>query len=439
MEHPYPNPHPPATDGPEPLSFSPARRRALQTLGTAAACAALGRVPYVFAREKTTLRVMGTHVTLREDIRRRAMDDLGLDIQFEAGGDSYVLQKASMHPESFDLYEQWSNSINVLWRAKAIQPIERKRLALWDDINDLVKTGRLTPEANIGLGDAPYRLLYAQPDGGLGSNPTDWVSFLPYVHNVDSFGYNANVVPQGQAYVTESWGWLLDERWSGRVALVNAPDIGLFDAALAAQAQGLMQFRDIGDMSKDEINRLFAILIGMKQRGHFSGFWNSVPESIDYMVSDRAVISSMFSPAASTLNGLGIPVVYAAPKEGYRAWYGVMCLSRRTEGRAKDAAYDYMNWWLSGWPGAYVARQGYYISVPQRARPYLQPEEWDYWYEGKPAAKDLLSQDGSVAVRAGSVRNGGSYSERFSHVAVWNTIMDTYEYSLPRWHEFLLA
>lgn len=406
----------------------------------AAAVGALAtRAPYVFAREPVTLRVMGTHVTLREEIRQRAMADLGLDIRFEPGGDSYVLQKASMHPESFDLYEQWSNSLNVLWRARAIQPIERQRIQAWDEINDLVKTGRLTPNASLGQGDAPYKLLFVQPDGGLDAQPSELVSFLPYVHNVDSFGYNTRVVPPGQPYVTESWGWLLDERWSGKVALVNAPDIGLFDVALAAQAQGLMEFANIGNMTQPEINKLFAILIDKKQRGHFSGFWNSVPESVDYLVSGRAVISSMFSPAVSSLNGQGVPVIYAAPKEGYRAWYGVMCLSSRTQGRVKDAAYEYMNWWLSGWPGAYVARQGYYISVPERSRPYLSAAEWDYWYEGKPAAHDLKSQDGTVAVKAGEVRTGGSYYERFSHVAVWNTIMDTYEYSLPRWHEFLLA
>ncbi len=28
-------------------------------------------------------------------------------------------------------------------------------------------------------------------------------------------------------------------------------------------------------------------------------------------------------------------------------------------GRALDVAYAYVNWWLSGWPGAVMARQGY--------------------------------------------------------------------------------
>ncbi|MBF0422374.1 MAG: extracellular solute-binding protein, partial [Magnetococcales bacterium] len=265
------------------------------------------------------------------------------------------------------------------------------------------------------------------------------ISFLPYVHNVDSFGYDSRIVPQGKAYETESWGWLLDERWHGKVAIVNAPTIGIFDLGLAAQAQGFMTFANIGAMTEEEVDRLFAILIEKKQKGHFCGFWNSVPESADFISSGRAAIASMFSPAIADLNERGIPAIYAAPREGYRAWHGVMCLSSRTTGRVRDAAYDFMNWWLSGWPGAFVARQGYYISNPQRAKKHLSQGEWDYWYEGKVASEDLRGPDGNIAVKAGQIRNGGSYWKRFSNIAVWNTVMDTYEYSLPRWNEFLLS
>jgi putative spermidine/putrescine transport system substrate-binding protein len=116
-----------------------------------------------------------------------------------------------------------------------------------------------------------------------------------------------------------------------------------------------------------------------------------------------------------------------------------MCLSSATQGGNKDAAYEFMNWWLSGWPGAFIARQGYYISNPQRSRGHLSAAEWDYWYEGKPAATDLLGTDGSVVVKQGETRDGGSYERRFSNIAVWNTVMDTYEYSLPLWNEFLSA
>ena len=102
--------------------------------------------------------------------------------------------------------------------------------------------------------------------------------------------------------------------------------------ALATQAKGLMKFDDIGNMSRDEIDQLFDIMIELKQNGHFTGLWNSVPESVEFFTSGRTVISSMFSPGISALNGRGIPAVYAAPKEGYRAWHGVMCLSSKPKG-----------------------------------------------------------------------------------------------------------
>ena len=398
---------------------------------------AITHAPYVFARKKVTLRVLGTHVTLQEAIRKQAMSDLGINIEFTPAGSAAVLQKASMDPSSFDLYEQWSDSINVLWDAGSIQPIEKKRLTYFNEINPLTKTGKLTETASIGAGDAPYKLLNVQPDGTLSAQESDHISFLPYVHNVDSFGYNTDFIKPGIAYETESWSWLLDDENRGKVAIVNAPTIGLFDLALAAQSKGLIKFNNIGAMTRPELDRLFSILLDFKRQGHFSGYWNSVPESIEFMKSKRAHIESMFSPAVSALNSQNINVRFAAPKEGYRGWHGVMCLSSQIQSSAKDAAYDYMNWWLSGWPGAFIARQGYYISNPQRSKLLLSPPEWDYWYGGKATNIDLLNTNGDVAVKAGGQRNGGSYHKRFSNVAVWNTVMPTYDYSLQKWYELI--
>lgn len=418
--------------------FLRASAGALAASGIADAVAAR-RGPAVHVDRSGPLRVLGTHVTLQEPIRRRAERDLGFEIVFEPGGSAGVLHKASTRPESFDLYEQWSNSIRVLWQAGAIQAIDRTRIDRWDEINGLAKSGRLTPEARIGAGDAPVHLLHVQPDGSLGPSPTERVSFLPYVHNVDSFGYDTRMVHRGEAYETESWGWLLDERWHGRVGLVNEPTIGIFDAALAAQARGLMTFGDVGNMTTDEVDELFDLLVEYKRRGHFTGLWNSVPQSVAFMRSGRMAIGSMFSPAVSRLTGEGIPVIYAAPREGYRAWHGVMCLSSRTTGHRADKAHAFMNWWLAGWAGAFIARQGYYISNPERSREHLSRDEWDYWYGGRPARTPLRGTDGRIAVRAGAVRNGGSYERRFANVAVWNTVMDSYEHSLLRWYELVTA
>ena len=67
----------------------------------------------------------------------------------------------------------------------------------------------------------------------------------------------------------------------------------------------------------------------------------------------------------------------------------------------------------------------------------LSPSEWDYWYLGKPTTVDLLNTQKQVAVKAGEQRNGGSYLKRLSNVAVWNSVMPTYDYSLQKWYELI--
>ena len=37
------------------------------------------------------------------------------------------------------------------------------------------------------------------------------------------------------------------------------------------------------------------------------------------------------------------------------------------------------------------------------------------------------------------IRDGGSYWERMSHIAVWNTVMDEDRYMVRKWNEFIAA
>ena len=93
-----------------------------------------------------------------------------------------------------------------------------------------------------------------------------------------------------------------------------------------------------------------------------------------------------------------------------------------------DAAYEYINWYTSGWVGGYLNRQGYYSAAMDTAKEFMSADEWGYWIEGKPAQGDILAPDGTVMEKAGAVRDGGSFEERMGKVACWNSVMDEDRY-----------
>ncbi|WP_200819054.1 ABC transporter substrate-binding protein [Caballeronia telluris] len=390
-------------------------------------------------RSKVELRVLGTSVTLQEHIRKQAERDLGIKLTFIVEDGSAVQRNGVMHPDRYDVYDQWFHSIDCLWPARALQPIDVSRIERWEEIGSLPRNGRLARRACKGAGSIPVDRLYVQADHSLGRAVSDHISMLPVTHNADSFAYVEDAVPAALVDSGESWAWLLAPELSGRVALQADAAIGAIDAALAVQACGLMRFADIGNLSIEEIDALIATLIEYKRRGHFAGFWSSFAEAAQLMISKKVVIQSIWAPATVELEKAGLRFKLASPREGYRAWFGGMSLSRATNGRALGAAYAYLNWWLDGWPGASMARQGLYISNQERSRAHLSDAEWTYWYDGKPATAELPGPTSKHLIAAGQRRNGGSYVARMGHVAVWDSVMDEHNYLVRRWAEFMRA
>ncbi|WP_404980126.1 MULTISPECIES: PotD/PotF family extracellular solute-binding protein [unclassified Caballeronia] len=387
---------------------------------------------------KVELRVLGTSVTLQEHIRERAEQDLGIRLRFIVDDGSSVQREGAMHPERYELYDQWFHSLDCLWPTHALQPIDCSRVRRWEEINALPRTGRIGRSAvRRAAGSVPADRLFVQSDGSLGRTPSGRISMLPLTHNADSFVYLDDALPATLTAGEESWAWLLAPELAGRVALQADAAIGAIDAALAVEASGLMRFKDIGNLEIEEIDQLIATLIDFKRRGHFAGFWSSFAEAAQLMIANKVVIQSIWSPATIELERAGLRFRLARPREGYRAWFGGLGISRLAHGRVLDAAYEYLNWWLEGWAGATMARQGFYISNPERSRGHMNDAEWAYWYDGAPASTDLPGPTSQHLVQAGQVRDGGDYVARMSRIAVWDSVMDEHNYLVRRWTEFM--
>jgi putative spermidine/putrescine transport system substrate-binding protein len=420
------------------------RRRILQGTAAAAGLAAgsglITGFPTIWAQniKDVKLKHVGGSYSAIIDIGRQASKDLGFQVEMQSVDHAALLNRLVSQPTTIDIadIEFWFH-YHLIGR-NVVQPIELKRYKWWDKTVPIFTKGEYPDGRKVSTqGTLPYKVQYVgsrQPKT-FAKGPTDLITGVPIIYNADTLGIRPDKINRK----IESWMELLNPEFKGKAALINVPSIGIMDAAMAIEARGDLKYRDKGNMTKAEIDRTIDILIQAKKAGHFRAFWSTFDESVNLMASGEAIIQSMWSPAVTAVKSRGIPCSYVPLKEGYRAWGNCLSPMAHLKGLQLDAAYEYINWYLSGWQGGFIAKQGYYSSVPETARKFLTPDEWDYWYEGKPAKAEIKDPYGSLMDKPGSTRDGGAFWERMGKVACWNTVMDEDRYMVRRWNEFVSA
>jgi putative spermidine/putrescine transport system substrate-binding protein len=390
------------------------------------------------ASKDVTLRLIGTGVSQINEIRDKAQEDLGFNIEMRALSTEENNQIAITQPDQYDIFDGEYFSLPLVVPSGNLRPLEISRITNWDQIVSFFTTGEFKGMPVEGSqGTAPYRVMYLTgPDSSEFSDvPTDFATLIPFQYNADTLGYRPDLVGR----TIESWGELFNEEFRGKTSILDIPQIGIMDAAMVAEALGLMTFGDKGNMTQAEIDQIIEILKEQKAAGQFRAFWKTFDESVNLMSSGEVVLQSMWSPAVTAVQAQGIECVYAPLKEGYRGWGGGVGLSKNLEGMQLDAAYEYLNWMLDGWVGAFLGRQGYYSAAPETAKKFMSEAEWGFWYEGQPASEDMVDPFGKTLAKAGTVRDGGSFDERFGNIVCWNSTMEENTYLVQKWNEFIAS
>jgi len=410
------------------------RRTLLQ--GTAGILAT-GIAPFVHAQDKVVLRYLGTAVNQDKAIAEKFKADTGIEIQYVAVTTDDVTKRAVTAPNSFDLIDTEFFSLKKIVPTGNLKGIDSKRVKNADKITSLFTKGEVAGKKVGDQGTAPVKVIYLEGEKSkaFAKSATQFMSLIPTTYNADTLGIRPDLIKRPIG----SWAELLNPEFKGKTAILNIPSIGIMDAAMVVEAKGIHKYADKGNMTKEEIDKTIEFLIKAKQDGQFRAFWKSFDESVNLMASGEVVIQSMWSPAVAAVRSKGIACKYQPLKEGYRSWGGGLGLASHLKGAQLDAAYEYINWYTSGWVGGYLNRQGYYSACMDTAKNFMTADEWGYWIEGKAAQGDILSPEGKVMEKAGAVRDGGSFEERMGHVACWNSVMDEDRYMVRRWNEFIAA
>jgi putative spermidine/putrescine transport system substrate-binding protein len=413
---------------------------ATASAGLAAGSGAITGFPTIWAqniKDITLLQVGGSYSAII-DIGRKASEDLGFKVEMQNAAHDALLNRLVTQPQSLDIADTEYFFLLYTVPRGIIQPIDLNRYKLWDKVVPIFTKGEYPDGAKVSTqGINPYEVQYVEGPGAteFASGPTGWATAIPTVYNADTLG----IRPDQLGRDIDSWSELLNPEWAGRTALVDVPSIGIMDAAMAIEARGDLKYGDKGNMTQEEIDQTIEILIDAKRDGQFRAFWSTFDESVNLMASGEVVLQSMWSPAVTAVRSRGIPCYYAPLKEGYRAWGSCVAPMAHLSGLKLEAAYEYLNWYNSGWQGAFIAKQGYYTSVPETAKELMTEDEWNYWYEGKPATGDIMDPYGNKMEDAGHVRDGGAFWERMGNIACWNTLMDENRYMIRRWNEFIAS
>ena len=409
--------------------------------GLAAGSGALTGFPTIWAQniKDVVLQHAGPPVTAIPRIAEQASKDLGFTVQMQASENADLLNRFLSQSTAIDCADISLVYMRYLIGRNVLQAIPVSKIEYWDQTIPLFTKGeypdgRKAPQQGI----TPTMILYATGADGqkvTDGKPTEWVTAVPTVTNGDTLG----IRPDLTGRPISSWADLLSPDFKGKAALQDNPTIGVIDVAMALEARGDIKYGNKGNMTKDEIDQTIKLMMDIKKSGQFRSFWTSFDQSVNLMASGEVVIQSMWSPAVAAVRSRGISCKYEALREGYRGWGYTLGVMKHMSGLKLDCFYEYMNWYTSGFQGAFIARQGYYAAQPENARKFLTEAEWDYWYGGKPAATDIMSPYGKLMEKAGKMRDGGALWDRLGNIAVWNSVMDEDRYLTRRWNEFITS
>ena len=415
------------------------KKTSVAALGTAIGSTGITGFPTIWAQniKNVTLRQFGTGVSNINAIAKKAKEDLGINLEMTALDTDSTAQRVVTQPKSFDIADIEYFTLKKVWPSGNMQPMDIKKLKYFDKIVGIFKDGKLTPTSKIAQGTAPHTVGFTDgPNSKKFSNSqTDWFTMVPTIYNADTLGIRPDIIGRP----IESWTELLNPEFKGKASILNIASIGIMDAAMVCEAMGEVKYGDKGNMTKDEIDKTMAIFTEAKKNGQFRAFWKTFDESVNLMASGEVIIQSMWSPAITKVRSMGIPCIYQPLKEGYRSWGGGLGLARNLSGLELDAAYEYSNWYLSGWVGGLLMRQGYYSAAPETSKLFMSDDEWSFWFEGKKAKKDIMDPFGNKMESAGSIRDGGSFYERMGRVECWNSVMKENRYMVRKWNEFIAA
>ena len=143
----------------------------------------------------------------------------------------------------------------------------------------------------------------------------------------------------------ESWGLMWDERYKGRLSMMDSLIDGVMVAAIYGGA------KDPFNMTPEEVAKTRELL--REQLPLLRFYANSATDIQNALASGEVVAAVSWNDAYSALKAEGVPVKFMEPKEGAMTWTCGISIMTGIDPAKLDRAYDAIDSLLSPEAGAY--------------------------------------------------------------------------------------
>ncbi|MGE0242281.1 MAG: PotD/PotF family extracellular solute-binding protein, partial [Parvibaculaceae bacterium] len=289
--------------------------------GGALGSGAIAGFPTIWAQnlKDITILQVGPAYSVFQDIANQAAKDLGFKIEIQNAWTDALMTRIVNQPETVDIADLEFFGMQKVWPTGKLQVIDTKKIKLWDKMEPIFRDGKYANgEPVSSQGTLPFEVTYVEAADAKTFSPkrTELSTCVPTIYNADTLGLRPDLIGRK----IESWQELLNPEFKGKTSILNIPQIGIMDAAMAIEARGDVKYGDKGNMTKEEIDKTIEILMAAKKDGQFRAFWSTFDESVNFMTAGEVVLQSMWSPAVTAVRTRGVPCVYQPLKEGYRGW-----------------------------------------------------------------------------------------------------------------------
>ena len=249
--------------------------------------------------------------------------------------EAFAKMRAGFNP---DITQPCSYKIPKWRDAGILAPIDTSRLSHWGDIVPSLK-------------DIPGMVVNGERHWVC----TDW--------GQTSIIYREDLVDLQE----ESWGLLWDERYKGRLSMLDSLIDGVMVAAIWIGA------KDPYNMTPEEVEKTKQAL--RDQLPLLRYYANSPTDVQQAIASGELVAAAAWNDSYTALRKDGVPVKFMSPKEGAMTWTCGLCLMSSADAKLVDRAYDFIDAMMSPESGAYEIREFGYGHANQKAYDLLSEDE----------------------------------------------------------------